>query len=129
MPQKIKQKPRRPRNRLEEALFSFLGKAWIYEPFTIPFVQPSKERKYLPDFANKKDKNLIIEGKGRLVSEDRKKLLWVKEQHPELRIIIIFGKADNKLFKGSKTTYGDWAQANGFEWYDIRNKLPKNLKG
>jgi len=35
----------------------------------------------------------------------------------------VFQKANNKIRKGSKTTYGKWADDNGFKWAD--NTIPK----
>lgn len=89
-----------------------------YEPDKISFIQPSKSRHYIPDF--KIGENLYIEAKGKLDVDTRNKMIWVKEQNPDIKIIIIFAKADNKLTRTSKTTYGQWATKHGFEWYDVR---------
>lgn len=94
-----------------------------YEVDKLPFVQPEKKRYYLPDF--KLPNGVYIEVKGRLTLEDRQKMLWVKEQHPEVRICFIFGNGNNKLTKRSKTTYLDWAEQNGFEAIDVSQPIPK----
>lgn len=63
---------------------------------------------------------VIFETKGRLVADDRKKLIRVKESHPDYRIILVFERPNNKIRKGSPTTYSDWATKNGFEWMAIK---------
>ena len=44
------------------------------------------------------------------------KMLWVKEQHPDKQFYMLFMNANNKIRKGSPTTYGDWATKKGFIW-------------
>lgn len=99
-----------------------------YEPDKLPFVQPIQKRYYVPDF-KLKDK-VYIEAKGRLTPQDRKKMLWVKEQYPDYTFFLLFGNASNKLTKKSKTTYAMWAEKHGFKWCDVRDGIPKTwLKG
>lgn len=85
-----------------------------YETLTIEYEVPVTIHKYTPDFLLEND--IIIEAKGRLPLEDRKKLLFVKRFNPTLDIRILFQNARVKLYKGSRTTYGDWATKNGFKW-------------
>ncbi len=85
-----------------------------YETKVIEFTQPSKDRKYTPDFIL--PNGVIVETKGKLTVEDRKKHLLVKEQHPKLDIRFVFQRAMNTLTKRSKTTYAAWAEKNGFKW-------------
>ena len=70
---------------------------------------------YVPDFILKfkNGRKIYIEVKGYLRSEDRTKLLAVKESHPQLDLRIIFAK-DNKLNSRSRTRYSDWATRNNF---------------
>jgi hypothetical protein len=69
-----------------------------------------QRRVYIPDFvlAN----GIRLEVKGRLTSQDRSKLLLVKEQHPELDLRIVFG-ANNKIHKDKQKRYMEWAATNG----------------
>lgn len=97
--------------------------SYEYEPDSIPFIEPAKKRKYTPDF--KLRENVYIESKGRLRPDDRQKLVWFKEQHPEVTIYLLFGKADNKISPSSKTTYSEWAEKNGFKWGDIKYGVPQ----
>ena len=103
------------------------GIKFEYEPTVVHFVQPKKERKYTPDFRirTKTGITCFVETKGRLTSEDRKKLIWVREQNSKLKLVLLFMNSTNTLTKVSKTTYGDWARKNGFEYYDFRFGLPK----
>lgn len=85
-----------------------------YEPFTINY---TLKKTYTPDFVLKKN-GIIIEAKGYLSPQDRTKMRAVKEDNPELDIRFVFANSSNKLNRSSKTTYGDWAEKNGFPWAD-----------
>ena len=71
-------------------------------------------RTYTPDFML--DNGIIIETKGIFDSEDRRKHLEVRKQHPELDIRFVFSNSMAKLYKGSKTRYCNWCDKNGFIW-------------
>jgi hypothetical protein len=83
-----------------------------YEPFAIHFTQPQIGRKYTPDYVL--PNGIVIETKGRFTPEDRKKHIWIKEQHPSLDLRFVFSNPRGKLRKGAKTTYADWCDKNGF---------------
>ena len=103
------------------------GIKFEYEPETWEFTQPEKRRKYHPDFKIRTQTGItaFVETKGRLTSEDRKKLLWVREQHPKKKLILLFMNSSVTLTKASKTTYAEWCRKNNFEYYDFRFGLPK----
>jgi hypothetical protein len=105
-----------------EATVSTMLPVVNYEPDKIKFTQPEKQRVYIPDF--KLDNDVYLECKGRWTYEDRAKHLWLKEQHPEITIYILFQNSSVKLNKKSKTSYGDWATKNGLQWADFRNGIP-----
>jgi len=90
------------------------GVSYSYESDVIRFVQPAKKRRYTPDFFL--DNGVILEVKGRLTAADRKKHEWVKEQFPELDLRFVFQYPKGKLYKGSKTTYAEWADKNNIPW-------------
>lgn len=92
-----------------------------YESKKIPFVV-SESRVYIPDFIL--PNGIHIEAKGYLRREDRKKLLLVKEQHPDLDLRLVFQCASNKINKRSKTTYGQWATKHGFLFSD-NGRVPR----
>lgn len=70
-------------------------------------------KRYLPDFVL--PGNVVVECKGRLTAADRKKMLLVKRQNPDLDLRLLF-QFDNKLSPRSKTRYSTWADKNGFPW-------------
>ena len=96
----------------------------------IKWIKPETKHTYLADFllAN----GIIIEAKGRFTTEDRKKHLWIKDQYRILDIRFLFSNANNRLRKGSPTSYAQWCDKNGFAWADkvvpqrwIEHKKPK----
>lgn len=87
-----------------------LGPTWGYECERLAYVL---ENNYWPDFTHKATK-IIVEAKGRFTGADRRKMLKVKEGHPNRDIRICFMR-DNKLNKKSATTYTAWATKNGFK--------------
>lgn len=96
----------------------------LYESTKLKYVMPSSNHSYLVDFEI--GPNSYIEVKGRLMPQERKKYLLVRDQHPEITLRFFFDKSENKLYKGSPTSYGDWATKNGFEYTDIKKGLPED---
>lgn len=92
---------------------------YTYESLTIPFVQPTKPRKYTPDYVITSN-GIIIESKGRFVTADRQKHLLVKTQYPDLDIRFVFSNSRQRISKQSATTYGIWAEQKGFKYADKR---------
>lgn len=87
-----------------------------YEQMKIKWLD-SKIRTYTPDF-HELPNGIIVETKGRFVAADRRKHLEIKKQHPELDIRFVFSNSCAKLYKGAKSTYGDWCTKNGFIYAD-----------
>ena len=75
---------------------------------------PASNHSYTPDIIL--PNGIILEVKGRLVKADRDKHLLIKEQHPNLDIRFVFQCANNKIRKGSKTTYAQWCEKNDIKW-------------
>jgi len=70
---------------------------------------------YTPDFVL--PNGVIVETKGLFDSDDRRKMLAVKAQHPGLDIRLCFQKADVKLSRAHRSiTYAQWATRHGFAW-------------
>lgn len=84
-----------------------------YEPYGLQYKVPERSAKYFPDFeiTTRSGKTILIESKGRLTSQDRKKMLLVMEANPEVDLRMVFMR-DNYIRKGSKTKYSDWATKN-----------------
>lgn len=114
------------KSKFEKTVGGLLGRKRIpfnYEDTKFKFVQPAKNRTYKPDF-HIEATDIYIETKGKLTHDDRTKLVWVREQNPSLKLVILFMKSNNPIRKGSKTTYADWADDNGFDWADIAQGIP-----
>ncbi len=90
---------------------------YLYEPSDgkIPYVIPASNHKYTPDFyiTTKSGKSIIIEAKGIWDSDDRKKHLLIRQQHPNLDIRFVFSRSKARIRKGSKTTYADICEGKG----------------
>ena len=91
-----------------------------YESDILEYLWPERKAKYTPDY--KLPNGIYIECKGILDRETRKKHLLVREQHPDKELRFIFMR-NSRLYKGSKTTYGEWCDKNNFKW--ALNKIPK----
>ena len=86
-----------------------------YETLKIKY-EVFENRTYTPDFVL--PNNIIVETKGRFTVSDRKKHLLIQKQHPLLDIRFVFQNSRAKLYKGSKTTYGEWCDKWGFIYAD-----------
>jgi len=86
-----------------------------YEYETMKLTYIPKPRTYTPDFILT-NTGIIVEAKGHLDKGDRVKMQLIKQQYPELDIRFVFARASNRIYKGSKTTYADWANRYGFPW-------------
>ena len=93
-----------------------------YEVTQIEYIKPQTNHKYTVDFTL--PNGILIETKGRWTTEDRKKHLLIKDQHPELDIRFVFQNPNGKIRKGSKTSYADYCDKHGILWADkeIPNK-------
>jgi len=93
------------------------GVKFEYEKLKVQW-QLLENKTYTPDF--KLPNGIIIESKGRFVQADRKKHLIIQDQHPFLDIRFVFSNSKAKLYKGAKSTYGDWCNKHGFLYADKR---------
>lgn len=84
-----------------------------YETLKLKYVLPETKHTYTPDFSL--PNGVIIEAKGKLDPATRKKMMAVKNSHPDLDIRFVFQR-DNPIRKGSKTTYSMWSEKAGFPW-------------
>lgn len=127
------------------ALLDAAGIKYEYED-TISYEVPASTHKYKADF---RVGNIVIEYKGRFATgttvrrgnkfftsvgdgaKERKKLILVRDQHPELDLRLIFSRPGTKINKGSPTSYAMWADKNGFKWCkrgEIPNQWIEDLK-
>lgn len=82
-----------------------------YEGVTLRYVIPERGAKYTPDWVL--PNGIIVESKGRWVTEDRKKHRLIKEQHPNLDIRLVFSNPRDKIGKKSATTYALFCERLG----------------
>ncbi len=105
------------RSGLEEKIAADLNSASVaftFEEHVLVYEVPARMAKYTPDFVL--ESGVIIETKGRFVSEDRKKMKLIKEQHPNLDIRFLFSNANTRISKKSSTSYGMWCEKFGFKY-------------
>ena len=119
------------KNKFEKKLSDLLQAQWgkanvEYEKTTLLY-KIDETRRYTPDF-RLKGSTLIVEGKGKFTNQDRKKMVLIKEQFPDLRVCMFFVSADKPLYKGSKTSYGAWCSKAGIAWSDLKRGLPADWK-
>lgn len=128
--------PATHRSHFEDRLASQIKSLKIreaYEEQIIRYIKPASEHVYTPDFIL--PNGIIVEAKGILQLADRQKHLLIKEQYPQLDIRFVFQNPKNKIRKGSKTTYGEWADKHGFLWSTRYipeawlHEKPKNTQG
>ena len=117
------------RSGLEERIASQLkasGVAYSYEKERLKYIPVPKH--YTPDFILiGKNKKIYIETKGRFLAKDRTKHLLVQSQYPELDLRFVFTNPNAKLYKGSKTTYGEWCIKHGFIF--SKGRIPESWIG
>jgi hypothetical protein len=114
------------RSKFEESLAKQMEEAnvsFLYEHKKFDYVVPERKATYTPDFFL--PNGIVIEAKAcSLEAKDRQKLILVKEAHPELDLRLIFSRGNTPIYKGSKTTYAEWAESHGFLWAEKR--IPKS---
>lgn len=112
------------RSSLEAVIQVLLDSAQIpakYEQKKIEYVDKGT---YNPDWYVDKIgpyKDIIIEAKGNFSSSDRRKMKLVRQQHPNLTIIMVFGKELNRLNRKSTTTYADWCERYEILHCDVKD--------
>ena len=88
------------------------------------YIIPASKHKYTPDFTlYLGDRIVYVESKGRLDPDARKKMLAVREAHPDVDLRILFQR-EQPIRKGSKAMYSDWARKSGFQ-YAFGDSIPE----
>lgn len=107
------------RSGLEEQVAAQLQRAGIpvkYEEEKIGYIKPARAAKYTPDFVI--PNGVIVETKGRFMTDDRQKHLLIKDQFPGLDIRFVFSNSKARISKGSKTTYAMWCDKHNYTFAD-----------
>jgi hypothetical protein len=88
------------------------GLDYDYETQALPYVIHAS---YTPDFIL--PNGVMVETKGLLTPEDRRKMVAVKAAHPDKDIRLCFMRADAKLSRRpGALAYWQWAERHGFLW-------------
>ena len=102
------------RSKLEERiadLLEGLGVTYEYESTKVPY---TIQHNYNPDFAL--PNHVYLEAKGYWDPKDRRKVLAVKRDNPDLDLRMVFQSPFNKISKKSKTTYAQWCERHDIPW-------------
>ena len=109
-----KKKTSKFRSQLEERiadLLQELGVSYEYESTRVPY---TIQHFYNPDFIL--PNYVHLEAKGYWTSQDRRKILAVKKENPDLDLRMVFQAPYNKISKKSKTTYAQWCEKHNIPW-------------
>jgi len=102
------------KSKLEEkvaTLLTNLGISYEYESTKVPY---TIEHNYIPDFHL--PNYTYLETKGYWSPADRRKVLAVKRDNPEIDLKMVFQSPYNKINKHSKTTYAMWCEKHDIPW-------------
>ena len=109
-----KKKTSKFRSKLEERIADLLeGLAVSYE-YESPQVPYTIQHNYSPDFML--PNYVYLEAKGYWDAKDRRKILAVKKDNPDLDLRMVFQAPYNKISKKSKTTYAQWCERHEIPW-------------
>ena len=102
------------RSKLEEnvaSLLEGLGVSYEYESEKLSY---TIEHTYTPDFVL--PNYVYLETKGYWDPADRRKVLAVKRDNPDVDLRMVFQSPYNTISKKSKTTYAKWCDKHGIPW-------------
>ena len=114
-----KKKTSKFRSQLEEniaKLLDGLGVSFEYESEKLGY---TIEHTYTPDFVL--PNYTYIEAKGYWDPKDRRKILAVKKDNPDIDLRMVFQSPFNKISKKSKTTYAQWCDRHDIPWTSYHN--------
>ena len=117
---KLKNKqPPKFRSNLEKNIANLLeglGVSYQYESEKLSY---TIEHNYTPDFVLPNYK--YLEAKGYWSPEDRRKILAVKRDNPDIDLRMIFQSPYNTISKRSKTTYAKWCERHDIPWTSYKD--------
>ena len=120
--QKLKDRhttPTKFRSKLEERvadLLEGLGVSYEYESNKVPYII---QHHYVPDFVL--PNHVYLETKGYWDPKDRRKILAVLRDNPDLDLRMVFQAPYNTISKKSKTTYAQWCEKHNIPWTSFHN--------
>ena len=97
-------------------LLEGLGVSFMYESEKLSY---TIEHNYTPDFVL--PNYTYLEAKGYWAAEDRRKILAVKRDNPDVDLRMIFQSPYNTISKKSKTTYAQWCDKHDIPWTSYKD--------
>ena len=97
-------------------LLEGLGVSFQYESEKLSY---TIEHNYTPDFVH--PNYTYLEAKGYWAAEDRRKILAVKRDNPDVDLRMIFQSPYNTISKKSKTTYAQWCDKHDIPWTSYKD--------
>ena len=117
-------KPPKFRSKFEQTTFAKLPDNAVYEPEKWKYNIPASTHTYTVDLFLPKI-NTYVELKGVLDLATRKRMVLIRDQNPDKKIVFVFQNANNKISKNSSTTYRMWAEKNGFEVWTLTELIER----
>ena len=111
------------RSKFEKEVAKYLKQNKVkfeYEPKDkiVNYQIPVTNHKYTPDFVID---GIMYETKGYIRSvAERRKYVYVAEQNPDLKLVMVFQNPNLPIRRGSKTTYKMWFEKNGIQTMSIK---------
>ena len=97
-------------------LLTTLGVSYEYESEKVPY---TIMHNYCPDFVL--PNHTYLEAKGYWSPADRRKILAVKKDNPDMDLRMVFQAPFNKINKKSKTTYAMFCEKHDIPWTAYHN--------
>ena len=97
-------------------LLDELGIKYKYESEKLSY---TIEHNYTPDFVL--PNYVYLEAKGYWAAADRRKILAVKRDNPDIDLRMVFQSPFNRISKKSKTTYAQWCDKHDIPWTSYHN--------
>ena len=107
------------KSKLEErlaTLLTTLGVSYEYESEKVAY---TIQHNYNPDFVL--PNHTYLEAKGYWSPADRRKILSVKKDNPDMDLRMVFQAPFNKINKKSKTTYAMFCEKHDIPWTAYHN--------
>ena len=102
------------RSKLEDRVATLLEQLGISYEYETEKLSYTIEHTYTPDFVL--PNYVYLETKGYWDAADRRKVLAVKRDNPEVDLRMVFQSPYNTISKKSKTTYAKWCEKHDIPW-------------
>ena len=109
-----KKKKKTFRSKLEEQVAALLDQLKVPYEYESCQVAYTIQHHYNPDFIL--PNGIYLESKGYWDAKDRRKILAVVKDNPDIDLRMVFQAPFNKISKKSRTTYAQWCERHGIKW-------------